>query len=154
MENNNVEIIVLALVAAFAKGPIDGVSALGRLFADKIDGRHVPPSPNDGLISGERVAKALCLEWNMFKAALDDFTFEADVRKLAEDSIGMTLRANGTLEGEAVGFTIETRATVAGQQVVGLTAGLANETTVIQRIFNSPRVSTQMQEFATLAGSR
>jgi hypothetical protein len=154
MESNDVETIVQALVVSFAKGPVDGASTLAQLFAETIDGRHVPPSPNDGPISRELVARALCLEWKMFQAALDDFTFKPDVRKLGEDSIGLTLNADGILEGEAVSFTIEMQAIVGGHDIVGLTAGLGNGTSIISRIFASPRVSVYMQEFAKLANSR
>lgn len=105
--------------------PVSGrPPALADLFAETVELRHVPATPNDGPVAGSVLRTMAIAEHEAVQRALPDLAPEAVTVTVDGDTIDARSTMVGTLEGAPVRLEQVIRLTTRDGEVVGLEAHL------------------------------
>ncbi len=108
--------------AAFGAGPQAAPQAIGGLCADKVEYRHVPPLPNDGVVDGTRLAESTGREGAAIGRAISDQRY-SDI-EITVDGAEVRVAANlrGILAtGAPVCLPTQMRCVVDNGKIVAIT---------------------------------
>lgn len=110
------------LEQAFLEGPAAGQRALRELFADRVEYRHDPPLPSDGVIDADRIARSSRSEASAITSALVDQRHEQVDVVVDGDEVTVHTMTLGTLaDGRSVHLPLEMRCRVDGGQIAAIT---------------------------------
>jgi len=89
------------------------------------------------------------LEWAIVEEAKDDdsLTDSNRVVKLDNDTVRVTSDVTGKIDGEDVAYTSDLRLSVADGEITGIIAESGGD---VMRVFQSPRVASQVEELMKL----
>ncbi len=121
-----------AVAAAFERDFDEGDRTLFGFMADRIEYRHEPPLPSDGMVDRDHLRNGATAELEVFRAAIPDFRIEHLPVRREGDDIVVEYRLRGTTAaGRAVDFPGRMIAVVVDGRIQRLTAVLDGDPSVL-----------------------
>jgi hypothetical protein len=110
------------LEAAFRAGPRAAPRVIGELCGDKVDYRHVPALPSDGVVDGARLREGTGREAAAIGRAISDQSY-TDISVTVDGAeVRVTANLRGVLAtGAAVCLPTQMRCIVGDDKIVGIT---------------------------------